>query len=153
MILGHCIAIGGIPYLVRRLRDVEGFAVRDDLAPNPEEFAESRSQPIPEGLWKRLRAMQNRELGGETILEVRPHDGELVFEASIASASLNVNILRRFRVPDNQISRGLFAALLREPLAEIVVRGARDRATGFVSQFTFYYSLQLDTARGEFAPI
>jgi len=129
------------PYLVRKLRDVEGLpyaAIWDRI----EERSESLGRPIPRDLWKRLRALQNRELGGQTILEIQPFNGELVVEATIVDANLKVNILRRYKLPDNQISRGLFADLLKEPLVELVVHGNRDRETGFVSKFSFLFPLR-----------
>jgi hypothetical protein len=129
------------PYLVRKLRDVEGLpysAIWDRI----EERSESLSRPIPKDLWKSLRALQNRELGGQTILEIHPFNGELVVEATIVDANLKVNILRRYKLPDNQISRGLFAELLKEPLVELVVHGNRDRETGFVSKFSFLFPLR-----------
>ena len=128
------------PYLVRKLRDVEGLPYAA-IWSRIEERAASLGEPIPKGLWKRLRALQHRELGGQTILAVRPFNGELEIEATIVGVNLKVNILRRYELPDNQISRGLFAELLKEPLAELVIHGERDEATGFVSEFTFFFSL------------
>ena len=127
-----------LPYLVRKLRDVERLPY-SAIWTRIEERAESLSQSIPQGLWKRLRALENRELGGTTVLEVHPLDSEIVVEASIADANLKINFFRRYGLQDNSISRGLFAELFKQPYAELIVRGNRDRETGFVSQFTFLF--------------
>jgi hypothetical protein len=126
-----------LPYLVRQLRDKEHLSYAE-VRRRVEDHARSRSLLVPSGFWRTLKVLENRELGGETILEVRPNDTEEVFAGTLTSVNLQVNILRRYGAPDNQISRGLYAAFLSEPLAEVSVRGARDNETGFVSQFTFF---------------
>ena len=97
---------------------------------------------IPPQIRHELKKLEQRDARRRTGLEVFPSGEQVGSEGAVISVDHQVNVLKRLGLPDNAVSRGLFGALLSEPLAELVVQGTRDEQTGFIAQFTFYMSLQ-----------
>ena len=130
-----------IPYLVRRLRDVEGLS-NTMILRMVENHADTHDLEIPPQIRHELKKLEQRDARRRTVLEVFPSGEQVGSEGAVISVDHQVNVLKRLGLPDNAVSRGLFGALLSEPLAELVVQGTRDEQTGFIAQFTFYMSLQ-----------
>ena len=128
-----------LPYLIRRLRDVERLPY-DAIRQRVRLAAAERDRDVPIGVLKLIAQLERKGRQPETVLDVKPYDGAVDFEGEVVGCNLEVNYFKRFKYMDSQVTRALLGALVRRPHVEVMVRGPRDVESGCITQFTFFVS-------------
>lgn len=128
-----------IPYLLRVLRDIEQRTITE-VRRLVECFAKENDLSIPKDVYNILIAVENRDTGRSTILDLLPDSTETAIVGSIISVNRGVNFFKRLGYPENPISRGVLGDLASKRFVEVMIRKDRDPETGFCYQVTCYYS-------------
>jgi hypothetical protein len=126
-----------IPYLIRYLRDVQGFS-STHIRRLIEEYATLHNISIPPEIHRQIIAQENRDTGKIVIIEVLPYENRCFVVGQLISVNLRVNFFKRLNYRDNAIGRALLGRLVKESYVEIVLRQDPDEETRICDQFTFF---------------